>query len=93
MKGLALLRSGKTAESEALMKEIMEAKPADDPTLQAMTICYREMQKRKNSSKNDFTLFITFLSSLVLIWVAIDQGKIINWSKTILDFESFFIFI
>ena len=75
------------------MKEIMEAKPADDPTLQAMTICYREMQKRKNSSKNDFTLFITFLSSLVLIWVAIDQGKIINWSKTILDFESFFIFI
>ena len=49
LKGLALLRSGKTAESEALMEEIMEAKPADDPTLQAMTICYREMQKCKNN--------------------------------------------
>ena len=47
LKGLALLRSGKTADSETLMKEIMAAQPADDPTLQAMTICYREMQKRK----------------------------------------------
>ncbi|KAL9982182.1 hypothetical protein ACROYT_G010993 [Oculina patagonica] len=45
LKGLALLRSGKTCDSETLMEEIMEAKPADDPTLQAMTICYREMQK------------------------------------------------
>ncbi|XP_022780968.1 N-alpha-acetyltransferase 25, NatB auxiliary subunit-like isoform X3 [Stylophora pistillata] len=45
LKGLALLRSGKTADSETIMEEIMEAKPADDPTLQAMTICYREMQK------------------------------------------------
>ncbi|KAM7443003.1 N-alpha-acetyltransferase 25 [Porites harrisoni] len=45
LKGLALLRSGKNAESEALMAEVMEAKPADDPTLQAMTICFREMQK------------------------------------------------
>lgn len=53
LKGLALLRSGKTAESEALMEEIMEAKPADDPTLQAMTICYREMQKRKNNFLKD----------------------------------------
>lgn len=34
------------------MDEIVEAKPADDPTLQAMTICYREMQKRKNCLKN-----------------------------------------
>lgn len=33
------------------MVEIMEAKPADDPTLQAMTICYREMQKRKKCVK------------------------------------------
>ena len=56
LKGLALLRSGKTAESEALMEEIMEAKPADDPTLQAMTICYREMQKRKNNFLKDIRL-------------------------------------
>ncbi|XP_020616340.1 N-alpha-acetyltransferase 25, NatB auxiliary subunit-like isoform X1 [Orbicella faveolata] len=45
LKGLALLRSGKTADSETLMEEIRGAQPADDPTLQAMTICYREMQK------------------------------------------------
>ncbi|XP_068748503.1 N-alpha-acetyltransferase 25, NatB auxiliary subunit-like isoform X1 [Montipora capricornis] len=45
LKGLALLRSGKAAEGEALLDEIVQAQPADDPTLQAMTICYREMQK------------------------------------------------
>lgn len=33
------------------MAEVMEAKPADDPTLQAMTICFREMQKRKRLQK------------------------------------------
>lgn len=47
LKALALLRSGKAPEGEVLLKEIMQAQPADDPTLQAMTICYREMQKRK----------------------------------------------
>ncbi|XP_015778829.1 PREDICTED: N-alpha-acetyltransferase 25, NatB auxiliary subunit-like [Acropora digitifera] len=45
LKALALLRSGKAPEGEVLLKEIMQAQPADDPTLQAMTICYREMQK------------------------------------------------
>ena len=43
------------------MEEIMSAKPADDPTLQAMTICYREMQKRKAS------IPVTFLY-LVIYW-------------------------
>lgn len=37
------------------MEEIIAAKPADDPTLQAMTICCREMQKRKD------TLMVIFL--------------------------------
>lgn len=36
----------------------MEAKPADDPTLQAMTICYREMQKRKEYSNSDFSYLL-----------------------------------
>ena len=76
LKGLALLRSGKTAESEALMEEIMEAEPTDDPTLQAMTICYREMQKRKNFLKNKLLfayskLQCPFLNSInvqVILW-------------------------
>ncbi|KAK2548545.1 N-alpha-acetyltransferase 25 [Acropora cervicornis] len=39
------LHCAKAPEGEVLLKEIMQAQPADDPTLQAMTICYREMQK------------------------------------------------
>lgn len=60
LKGLALLRSGKTSDSETLMEEIMGAKPADDPTLQAMTICYREMQKRKASITVIFISLVTY---------------------------------
>jgi len=60
LKGLALLRSGKNADSETLMEEIMSAKPADDPTLQAMTICYREMQKRKASVPVTFLYLIIY---------------------------------
>lgn len=62
LKGLALLRSGKTADSETLMEEIRGAQPADDPTLQAMTICYREMQKRKASTTVFFYLFSYLLT-------------------------------
>jgi len=58
LKGLALLRSGKTADSETLMEEVRGTQPADDPTLQAMTICYREMQKRKASTREIFIYLI-----------------------------------
>ena len=47
LKALALLRSGKPVECSSLMEEVRSSRPADDSTLQAMTICYREMQKRK----------------------------------------------
>ena len=43
LKALALLRLGRDAESAALLEEVYQQSPADDATLQAMTICYREM--------------------------------------------------
>ncbi|KAK3737471.1 hypothetical protein QZH41_008359, partial [Actinostola sp. cb2023] len=45
LKSLALLRLGRPVECSALMEEIIQSQPADEPTLQAMTICFREMQK------------------------------------------------
>lgn len=47
LKSIALLRLGKTSESEKLISEVKQVQPSDDPTLQAMTICYREMEKCK----------------------------------------------
>lgn len=46
------------------MAEVMEAKPADDPTLQAMTICFREMQKRKIIKAEKFCYVLALLYSL-----------------------------
>lgn len=78
MKGLALLRSGKTTESEALMDEIVEAKPADDPTLQAMTICYREMQKRKNYLKNTNQMYMYSWIQSMLHCLYLVTAKVID---------------
>ena len=47
MKSIALLRSGRREESEKLMNEVKKVEPCDDATLQAMTICFRELEKRK----------------------------------------------
>ena len=66
LKALALLRSGKAAEGEVLLEEIMQAQPADDPTLQAMTICYREMQKRKTLT-NFFSNKIEYMYHIISI--------------------------
>ena len=38
---------GKSAESLVLTQEVVAVKPSDEPTLQALSICFREMQKRK----------------------------------------------
>jgi N-terminal acetyltransferase B complex non-catalytic subunit len=43
LKALALLRLGREAESASLLQEVYNQSPGDDATLQAMTICYREM--------------------------------------------------
>lgn len=50
------------------MAEVMEAKPADDPTLQAMTICFREMQKRKRLPKIKAEKFCYGLALLYNLW-------------------------
>ena len=47
LKSIALLRSGKYEECEKLISEVKKMEICDDPTLQAMTICYREMEKRE----------------------------------------------
>jgi len=47
LKCLALLRLGRNKESADLLSEVHSEMPIDDSTLQAMTICYREMNKSK----------------------------------------------
>ncbi|CAG2112305.1 unnamed protein product [Medioppia subpectinata] len=45
LKSLALLRMGRQEESLRHLKEVHADCPTDDSTLQAMTICYRELHK------------------------------------------------
>lgn len=45
LKGLALLRMGRHEESLSILNEVHKDSPTDDSTLQAMTICYRELHK------------------------------------------------
>ncbi|GLH12835.1 Phagocyte signaling-impaired protein [Gryllus bimaculatus] len=45
LKALALLRLGKEEECDHLLEAVRAEVPADDSTLQAMTICYREVHR------------------------------------------------
>ncbi|KAK8379299.1 hypothetical protein O3P69_019285 [Scylla paramamosain] len=45
LKGLALLRMGKEEECLALVGQVVKEGPTDETTLQALTICYREMHQ------------------------------------------------
>lgn len=45
LKALALLRLGKEIDSKQQLDTLLNAKPTDDATLQAMMLCYREMQE------------------------------------------------
>ncbi|XP_065205468.1 N-alpha-acetyltransferase 25, NatB auxiliary subunit [Planococcus citri] len=45
LKGLALLRLGKCKDCEEILESVKKEVPCDDCTLQAMTICYREIHK------------------------------------------------
>lgn len=45
LKALALLRLGKESECTTILDVLAAEKPSDDPTLQAMTICYRELNQ------------------------------------------------
>lgn len=42
-----MLRMGKEADCRQLLDNLSIAKPTDDATLQAMMLCYREMQECK----------------------------------------------
>lgn len=45
LKALALIRLGRQDEAVTSLDEVHYENPTDDPTLQAMTICYRELHK------------------------------------------------
>ncbi|KAI1293747.1 N-alpha-acetyltransferase 25, NatB auxiliary subunit [Halotydeus destructor] len=45
LKALALIRLGRQSESLVLLDEVHRQAPTDDSTLQAMTICYRDLQR------------------------------------------------
>ena len=47
LRGLALLRLGRMEECAIQIKEVHEECPIDEATLQAMSICYREMHRCK----------------------------------------------
>lgn len=47
LKALALLRLGKENECQVIMDKVRMEIPCDDSTLQAMSICYREIHQRK----------------------------------------------
>uniref|UniRef100_A0A8D8STV1 N-alpha-acetyltransferase 25, NatB auxiliary subunit n=1 Tax=Cacopsylla melanoneura TaxID=428564 RepID=A0A8D8STV1_9HEMI len=44
LKSLALLRMGRDYEAEQLLEFVTKRAPCDDATLQAMTICFRELR-------------------------------------------------
>ena len=45
LKALALLRLGRHDDSTGLLHEVHGTSPTDDATLQAMSICYKEMNR------------------------------------------------
>jgi len=47
LKALALLRMGKENECQVIMDKVRSEVPCEDSTLQAMSICYREIHQRK----------------------------------------------
>lgn len=49
LKGLALLRLGKREECEDLVSAVVKQAPTDEATLQALTICFRELHQRESN--------------------------------------------
>lgn len=45
LRALGLLRLGKSDECESILESVRTEVPVDEPTLQAMTIAYREMHQ------------------------------------------------
>ncbi|KAJ8964378.1 hypothetical protein NQ314_004943 [Rhamnusium bicolor] len=51
LKALTLHRMGKENESKTMLDALTKEQPTDDATLQAMTLCYREMQELEKICK------------------------------------------
>lgn len=47
LKGLALLRLGKTEESNAIIDQIVTEKPSDDSTLQVLCFIFKDLEECK----------------------------------------------
>ncbi|KAB0791042.1 hypothetical protein PPYR_02842 [Photinus pyralis] len=47
LKALSILRMGREAECVSILDSLIEDSPGDDATLQAMTLCYRELQQQE----------------------------------------------
>lgn len=47
LKALALLRMGKLDECNQILNALAATKPTEENTLQAMSMCYRELQRSK----------------------------------------------
>lgn len=80
LKALALLRLGKENDALALLDSLANEKPCDDATLQAMTLCYRELQQCKRL----LFLFIG-VSNNCLCFVLVD--KICQLYKTAVELD------
>lgn len=52
LKALALIRMNKPDEAKAILKPVAEQAPTDDATIQALSICYREVDERKTLQKH-----------------------------------------
>lgn len=48
LKALALQRLGRETECEEILEKVCQEVPTDEATLQAITICYRAVHKRKH---------------------------------------------
>lgn len=73
LKALALLRLGKENECQIIMDKVRSEIPCEDSTLQAMSICYREIHQRESFSSaclliwNAQIVFIIVLSPFLLL--------------------------
>lgn len=63
LKGLALLRLGKTEESNAIIDKIVAEKPADESTLQVLSFIYKEIEECKCGVRWDATCQIESLET------------------------------
>ena len=52
LKSLALVRLKRGPEAVAILDEVKQFLPLDECTLQAMTVCYKELLQRKKSYKS-----------------------------------------